>query len=207
LQKCSGRTTIIGMTKLTPILAAIFLVLSAGCAPEIGRSLSAPLLPEPEIAAGEGGDGEAVRVRIGHFQDARPSQTIVTIDGRKVDSEGPLTRSVEEGFERYLRRAGARIAVLNAPTIEGQVTDWAARIEPGFPTSQASAVARLKVTVRDSRGHPIYHATFSGESKASHPMLGVDGVQRLLGQAMGSAIEAAVRDDDFVAQLSKGRIG
>jgi hypothetical protein len=38
-------------------------------------------------------------------------------------------------------------------------------------------------------------------------MLGEEEIQRLLGQAMGSAIEAAVRDEEFIAQLSKGRIG
>jgi hypothetical protein len=37
-------------------------------------------------------------------------------------------------------------------------------------------------------------------------MLGAEEVQQLLAQAMGSAIEAAVRDEDFVSQLSKGRI-
>lgn len=166
-----------------------------------------PTLPDSESIADAQGRGEPVRVRVGNFVDARPAQTIVVIDGRKVASEGELARVVQEGFERYLRQAGAKIAVLNAPTIEGQVVDWSARVEPGFPTSQASAVARLKVTVRDSRGHPIYYATFSGESTATHPMLGSEEVQRLLGQAMGSAIEAAVRDEDFVAQLSKGRIG
>jgi hypothetical protein len=166
-----------------------------------------PSLPESELVNTQGAGSDPVRVRVGHFIDARTAQTIVVIDGRKVDSDGGVPRVVEEGFERYLRQVGARIAVLNAPTIEGQVVDWSARVEPGFPTSDANAVARLKVTVRDSRGHPIYHATFSGESRASHPMLGVEEIQRLLGQAMGSAIEAAVRDDDFVAQLSKGRIG
>jgi hypothetical protein len=138
--------------------------------------------------------------------DSRHTQTIAIIDGRKVESEGELGRLVAEGFERYLRRAGARIAVLNAPTIEGQVVDWNARVEPGFPTSEAQAVARLKVTIRDTRAHPIYYATFTGESSVTHPMLGSEEVQRLLAQAMGSAIEAAVRDEDFVLQLSKGRI-
>lgn len=190
------------------ILALLLFAVSSvsGCAPEIGLSLNVPNLPDPEIAADSADTSSGVKVRVGKFVDARPAQTIVVIDGRKVDSEGELTRVVEEGFERYLRRAGARIAVLNAPTIEGQIVDWNARIEPGFPTSEGHAVARLKVTVHDSRGHPLYHATFSGESSATHPMLGSDGVQKLLTQAMSSAIEAAVKDEDFIAQLSKGRI-
>ncbi len=185
----------------------IFFLTFVGCAPELGRTLIVPPVPEAELVAGADSAADPVRVRVGNFIDSRPAQTIVVIDGRKVDSEGALTRTVEEGFERYLRQVGARIAVLNAPTIEGQVVDWSANVEPGFPTSEARAVARIKVTVRDTKSHPIYHATFSGESTAKHPMLGPDQIQRLLGQAMGSAIEAAVRDEDFVAQLSKGRVG
>jgi hypothetical protein len=186
----------------------LLLILSiSGCTSEIGRTLAVAPLPEPQIEAADRGGSDQVRVKLGRFEDARKAQTIVVIDGRKVDSQGTVSKTVEEGFERYLRQAGARIAVLNAPTIEGQVVDWSAEVRPGFPTSDASAVARLRVTVLDSRGHPIYHATFTGESTGTHPMLGSEEVQRLLGQAMGSAIEAAVRDNDFIAQLSKGRIG
>jgi hypothetical protein len=194
------------MNKRMCLLVLGFCCLLTGCAPEIGLTLTAPEISEPENLVEAASSAEPVRVRIGAFVDARPTQTIAIIDGRKVDSEGELGRVVEEGFERYLRSVGARIAVLNAPTIEGQVVDWSARVEPGFPTSEAQAVARLKVTVRDTRAHPIYYATFSGESSVTHPMLGVEEVQQLLAQAMGSAIEAAVRDEDFVSQLSKGRI-
>jgi len=194
------------MNKRMCLLVLGFCCLLTGCAPEIGLTLTAPEISEPENLVEAASSAEPVRVRIGAFVDARPTQTIAIIDGRKVDSEGELGRVVGEGFERYLRSVGARIAVLNAPTIEGQVVDWSARVEPGFPTSEAQAVARLKVTVRDTRAHPIYYATFSGESSVTHPMLGAEEVQRLLAQAMGSAIEAAVRDEDFVSQLSKGRI-
>jgi hypothetical protein len=183
------------------------LILVSGCTTEVGRSLAVAPLPEPQIAAVDRSGSDQVRVKMGRFEDARKAQTIVVIDGRKVDSQGAVNKTVEEGFERYLRQAGARISVLNAPTIEGQVVDWSAEVRPGFPTSDASAVARLRVTVLDSRGHPIYYATFTGESTARHPMLGAEEVQRLLGEAMGSAIEAAVRDNEFIAQLSKGRIG
>jgi hypothetical protein len=121
-------------------------------------------------------------------------------------TEGASTQVVEEGFARYLKRAGARLAVLNAPSIEGEIVEWTAVAESAFPTSEARAVARLKVVVRDSRAHPIYRATFTGESTVSHPMMDQEVLQQVLGQAMGSAIEAAVQDSEFVAQLSKGRI-
>jgi hypothetical protein len=191
--------------KITSLISLFFLLLS-GCAPEIGLSLPVPSLPEPELSVDSMETSAGVKVRVGKFVDSRPEQTVVVIDGRKADSEGDLPRVVEQGFEQYLRRVGARIAVLNAPTIEGKIVDWIATIQPGFPASEGQAVARLKVTLHDSRGHPIYHATFSGESTTSHPMLGTSEVQKLLTQAMSSAIEVAVKDEDFIAQLSKGRI-
>lgn len=202
-----GRSTSKMISHILVSASLVLIVSAAGCAPELGRTLTVPGIPDPEIVAASDNTTDSVRVRVGNFTDARPGRTLVVIDGRKVDSDGALGRTVEEAFARYLRHAGARIAVLNAPTIEGQVVDWSANVEPGFPTSEARAIARIKVTLRDSRSHPIYYATFSGESTAQHPMLGEEEIQRLLGQAMGSAIEAAVRDGEFIAQLSKGRIG
>ncbi len=182
------------------------LLIAAGCAPELGRTLPVPVIPEPEfVAAGDKG-AEAVRLKVGNFDDARPAQTLILIDGRNVDSEGPIARVVQDAFTRYLRQAGARIVILNAPTIEGQIVAWSAKVDLGFPTSVGRAVARIKVTVRDSRAQPIYHATFSGESTKEHPILDEEDVKQLLGQAMGIAIDAAVRDRDFITQLSNGRI-
>jgi outer membrane lipoprotein SlyB len=177
-----------------------------GCAPELGLKVKAPSLPDPAEAAQAQTVVDPVKVRIGTFTDARPSQTFVTIDGRDVTTQGSVVGPVQEGFATYLRHAGMRIALLNAPTIEGQVTDWRANVSASFPTSDAKATARLKVTVRDSRSHPIYHATFSGEASTSHPMLDDQKIQELLGQAMASAIEAATLDQTFMAQLAKGRI-
>jgi hypothetical protein len=37
-------------------------------------------------------------------------------------------------------------------------------------------------------------------------MLDEESIQKLLAQAMGSAIETAVKSDEFLAQLSKGRV-
>ena len=130
----------------------------------------------------------------------------LAIDDRKVESKGSASRAVEDGFTQHLRQAGASIALLNAPTISGQITEWVASLEPSFPASEARANARLKVIVHDSRAHPIYQATFTGEASASHPMLGEAAIQELLGRAMVSAIEAAVRDEDFLSQLARGRI-
>jgi len=194
------------LSLISPLVFAALTFVALGCAPSIGLNFPVTTLPEPELSATRTERGEPVRVRVGRFVDARATQTIVVIDGRKVDSQGAVAPIVEEGFERYLRHVGARLAVLQAPIIEGQIVDWSARVEPGFPTSEARAVARLKVTVSDSNGQGIYHATFSGEANQSHPILGIEEIQQVLGQAMGSAIEAAVVDQEFIAQLSKGRL-
>jgi len=181
-------------------------VFFSGCAPEIGVRMRPPSLPEPTSLADAAEVTNPVRVRVGNFVDARSSQSLVAIDGRKVMTEGSPAQVVEEGFTRYLKQAGARIAVLNAPSIEGEIVDWTAVVDSAFPTSEVRSSARLKVVVRDSKAHPIYRATFTGESTANHPMMDQEVVQQALGQSMGSAIEAAVRDPEFVAQLSKGRI-
>lgn len=182
------------------------LMLCGACAPEIGVRLKVPSLPEPTAVADATTSTDPVKVRIGQFVDSRSSQTLVTVDGRKVLTDGSPVGVVTDGFARYLRQAGLRIAILNAPTIDGEIVEWNALVQPSFPNSEARASARVKVTVRDSRAHPIYHATFSGESTVTHPMVDEDVIQKLLGQAMASAIETAVKDPEFVAQLSKGRI-
>jgi hypothetical protein len=188
------------------IFVLCFVLLCSACAPEIGLKLGAPSLPESTAISHQSSSAEQVKVRVGSFKDSRPSQTMVVIDGRKVGTEGSVAGTVEEGFARYLRQAGLRIAVLNAPSIDGEILDWTARVEPAFPTTEAKASARVKVTIRDSRAHPLYHATYTGEATRTHPMIDGEVVQSVLAQAMGSAIEAAVSDQQFVAQLAKGRI-
>lgn len=189
---------------ISSLLSLVAIV--SGCAPEIGVRMRPPSLPEPTAIADAAEVTNPIRVRVGNFVDARSNQSLVAIDGRKVMTEGSPGKVVEEGFARYLQRAGARIAVLNAPSIEGEILDWTAVVHSEFPTSEVRSAARLKVVVRDSKAHPIYRATFTGESTANHPMMDQDVVKQALGQSMGSAIEAAVRDPEFVAQLSKGRI-
>jgi hypothetical protein len=191
---------------LSGVLPALA-VFCIGCAPEIGLTVPVPSLPEPATTQESSSPVRSeVKVRIGPFKDSRPTQTFVVVDGRKVGTKGSTVSAVEEGFARYLRDAGARVAVLNAPSIDGEILDWTAQVQPAFPATEAKASARLKVTVRDSRAHPLYNATFTGEASTSHPMVDSETVQKVLAQAMGSAIEAAVRDDAFMGQLAKGRI-
>jgi hypothetical protein len=185
---------------------ALLLVGVLGCAPEIGVRLVVPDVPDAVSLEDSTMTANRLRVHVGAFKDNRIDTTLVTIDGRKVESDGSVGSSVQEGFVRYLSRAGASAAVLGAPSIEGAITQWHAEVDPSFPTSRASSVAKLAILIRDSRGHSIYRATFTGESSVENPMLGEKEVSRLLGQAMGSAIEAVVRDEEIMRQLIRGNI-
>lgn len=192
--------------RISSFFSVIVLFVLTGCAPKIGLTLSVPNVPDAAALQDRTESVNRLRVHVGHFQDERIDTTIVTIDERDVGSEGAVDSVVQEGFVRYFTDAGASVAVLDAPSIEGSVKEWSATVDPSFPTSTASAVAKLTLVVRDSRAHPIYRGTFTGEASVKHPMLGEDEVRRLLGQAMGSAIEAAVRDEEVIRQLRLGNL-
>jgi hypothetical protein len=141
------------------------------------------------------------KARIGPFLDGRSSDTIAIIDGRQVRTEGSVGAAVQTGFERQLRAAGVRVALLQAPTIEGEVVDWKARVTPDFPASQVVANAKVKVTSKGLKSEVLYRATYSGEANKTHPALGESDIQATLGTAMATALEAAVKDDGFMRQL------
>jgi hypothetical protein len=165
-----------------------------------------PSVPDSEkVEAQERRDGP-IKVRIGTFTDNRKSNTLAVIDGRQVPSEGNLGVVVQEGLENYLRKAGIRIAVLQAPQIEGEIVEWKASVVPSFPTSSASATARIKVVVRGADASVKYRASFGGEATMSHPVLRATHVRELLAQAMGSALEEVVTDPGVVDHLSGAQI-
>jgi hypothetical protein len=167
--------------------------------------MTVPSVPEPQRSAGLPPRGEPVRVRVGNFLDSRPSTTFAVIDGREVASDGNLGTVVQEGFERYLHEAGAAIVLFNAPSIEGEITEWSVDVTPKFPASEAHAKARIKIELRGTGAKLLYRATYSGEASSVHPFLSESGVRDLLASAMGSAIEEAVHDQDLVNQLAMTR--
>ncbi len=188
------------------VIGTLALCLVSACAPDLGVRLSVPSVPDPEkVEAQERRDGP-VKVRVGTFTDNRKSNTIAVIDGRQVPSEGTLGGLVQEGLENYLRKSGVRIAVLQAPQIEGEIVEWKANVLPSFPTSSASATARIKVVVRGADSSVKYRANFAGEASMSHPALRASHVKELLAQAMGSALEEVVTDPGVVDQLSAAQV-
>lgn len=186
------------------VLGSLVALLVNGCAPDLGVSLSVPSVPDPDKVVADQSRSSTVKVRVGRFTDSRKSSTLAVIDGRQIPSEGDLGVVVQEGLVNYLRRAGIRIAVLQAPQIEGEIVEWKAKVSPDFPTSSASATARIKVLVRGVDSEVSYRATFAGEASMSHPALRATHVRELLAQAMGSALEEVVNDPAVVQHLSGG---
>ncbi len=187
------------------LLASFFVSLLSACAPDLGVRLAVPSVPDPEKVEAREGATTPIKVRVGTFVDKRPSDTIAVIDGRKVPSEGSLGGVVQEGLTNYLRKAGIRIAVLQAPQLEGEILEWKANVSPSFPTSSASATARIKVILRGADSSVKYRASFAGESSMGHPALRASHVKELLAQAMGSALEEVVTDAGLLDQLSPGQ--
>lgn len=172
-----------------------FVILAAvvGCAPDLGMQLSVPALPEPEQVERDEAGGPVLKLRVGNFIDARRSKTVAVIDGREVPSEGQLGALVQEGLGSYYRKAGVRVVLLNAPLIEGEILEWRATVTPGFPTSAASAKARLSVIVKGTDSTLLYKGSFSGDSSMAHPMLRASHVQGLLAQAILNAFFGVIR--------------
>lgn len=181
---------------------ALSCLLSA-CAPSLGLRMEAPAVVNEDAEKNpiEANAAAGSKARIGPFLDGRSSDTIAIIDGRQVRTEGSVGAAVQTGFERQLRAAGVRVALLQAPTIEGEVVDWKARVTPDFPASQVVANAKVKVTIKGLKSEVLYRATYSGEANKTHPALGESDIQATLGTAMATALEAAVKDDGFMRQL------
>lgn len=186
----------------TLFVAVIASGLTSGCAPQLGVRLQVPSIIEPARSEAVEANGEPVRVRVGSFIDARPDDTLAVIDGRSLPPDGSVAGAVQEGLENYLRKAGANVVLFNAPSVEGEIIAWRVKIAPNFPATEATATAKLKVEVRGSGARVLYRAFYSGEATSKHPFPSEDGMRKLLGDAMGSALEEVINDVNFVGALS-----
>lgn len=191
------------ISSIAQFALAILLPLLGGCAPQLGLRLTPPdVVLEDEKGGKElKGVASGAKVKIGSFLDGRSSDTLATVDGREVLTDGEVGPAVQTGFERQLRAAGARVSLLKSATVEGEVVDWRARVSPDFPASSVVANAKVKVTVRSASNDVLYRATYTGEANKKHPFLGESDIQAVLGTAMASAIEAAIKDQTFLKHL------
>ena len=177
-------------------------VFVSGCAPSMGLRM-----PAPEVVLEDAKESSrqrvlssnfgGIKVKVLPFMDGRSSDVFAVVDGRDVFTDGEIGVATQTGFERQVREAGARVALLHAPTIEGEVVEWRAKVVPNLPASEVVSKAKIRVSVRDVKTKEVYRAVYSGESNRKHPLLDEDDVRRSLGFAMASAINAAQSDDQL----------
>jgi Uncharacterized lipoprotein len=188
------------------LIGLLIVAVLSGCAPKLGLRMSAPEVALEETKGSvrrkvTPGEYSGIKVKIVPLLDGRSADVFAVIDGREVLTDGDIGTAAQTGFERQLRDAGARVALLQAPTIEGEVVEWRANVSPDFPASEVVSKAKLRILVRDKKAKEIYRAVYSGEANRKHPLLDEDDVRRSLGFAMASAIEAALADDQLLGVL------
>ena len=181
----------------------VLAILLLACAPGLGNRIQVPALPEPASDGITKITGMPLKVTIGRFMDTRTNDALAQINGREVKADGDVGQVVATGFEEYLRQAGADIKVIGAPSVAGEVTDWKVHVLPGFPYSEITATARIKVEVSSQDGHVVYKAVYAGESSLKHPAAGEDTVKKILADAMGHAVLEAVNDSEFLTQIAR----
>lgn len=175
----------------------------SACAPGLGRDIGVSPISMPSGESPRSNSSVAVHAQIRPFVDNRPSQAIAEIGGREINSRGDLALQVREAFENYLKQRGVETGDPEAPIIGGQISAWYVRVEPGFPTSQAQAEATLVIEVSNLANQLVYTGKYSGSTVVSHPMLNESRISDALAQAMGYAIEEALRDEKLMDRIAR----
>lgn len=144
-------------------------------------------------------------VRVDAFSDAREKEALISINGRAVMPDDTVALHVTHAFEDYLRLNDYRLAQMRGPLLRGEVLEWFADVQTGFPTSKESAKAAIRILVIDDRGSTIYSAVYNGASSLQHPFLTESKVKRVLGEAMQTAIEGVLKDAGFLQAVDEAR--
>ena len=183
--------------------AALALLLS-GCAPGLGSSIELVPIKTPEESSPVlRGQAASIHLQLRPFVDARPSSAVAEIKGREVLPSGDVAALVQSAFEARLKDAGVEISDPNAPIVGGQVEMWLVRVVPDFPASQASAEAVLTVEVSSLDNQSMYRGRYSGSTTIKHPLLNDMKIADALSQAMGYAIDEALKDERLLTKIAR----
>ena len=183
------------------IILSLFL---CACAPGLGSQISPPAIPELENARKiDENFSDLPKIRIGEFVDSRSDTALAVISGREVLADSSLGPVVQEGFERMFRDAGGQVALFRAPMLTGEIQAWQVKVSSAFPTSQATATAKIRINLQDQDNRSLYRGTYTGESTIQHPFLSESKIRDMLGQAMAQAIQQAIVDEDLLIQLDR----
>lgn len=147
-------------------------------------------------------------LKLGHFIDARSEREIGEIDGRPLMPGTDVAISVKEAFREALEEAGALGTSGRAGSSEtiivGTIKDWKININPGWPSTQALATARLDLEFLDSQRRPLFSGRYNGTVEAEYPLLSEERIETLLASAMQYAINEALNDQQLQAQIGAG---
>jgi len=166
----------------------------SACAPGFGERVNVEeLIAIADPTPGSPPAGERW-VRVNQFTDNRPAEELVRVDGRAVQPEGLVAVRVSRAFQDLLRLRGYRVSQFHGVLLQGEVTQWVVDVSPEFPLSRAKASAAVRISALADNGRPLYAATYYGDAELSHPFLREGRVKTLLGTAMETALEGALKD-------------
>ncbi len=171
------------------------------CAPSLNKTMRVDVIP-PADDASPRLFATPVKVHVDRFEDARPSEIVAEINGRKVGPDTDVGQVIQQSFEQNFRARGAIVSAFESPAnVSGEVAVWKITVEPGFPTSMIQGEAAIKVRVLNSKGDIVYRGEYSGATSLEHPFPRQGAIESVLGGAMRHAIDEAISDQNLIEAL------
>jgi hypothetical protein len=177
------------------------LILS-GCAPSLGKMLRVDDVPASSSSTFALAPG-VTKIRIQKILDERPSTTYVTINDRKVTSDGDPGASVQGALEQSLKEIGYTVSLFQAPvTLTVSIKRWDSVITPNFPLTEITATAKLSVHVTlEGEKSPRYTGNYVGTLNTKHPAMTESKVSSVLGEAMQGALSEMLNDEKLLKTM------
>jgi len=182
-------------------LALLGLLVIQSCAPALEQTVSVNYIEPLELRDFAKKRLSQVQVRVGAFNDERPTKNMGTIDGRRLQAKGDAGVSIRQAVEEQLRRAGAELSLFSGPLVSGSLTEWQIDVRPGFPLTEAESYATLRIQMSGPTGTPLYTASYSGSVTQKYPLLTQERVEKMLGEAVAYALREAFQDERLLAAL------
>jgi hypothetical protein len=192
------------LRSFVPLVAVLQVcTLLTGCSPSLDNGIMriAPIEVPYSIEDGTrrlfGGD-EFNPVYISSFADLRPIKGIGEIEDRMLTPATDVGEAVRSGLESALKERGVQVGYRpSSPTIGGSVERWFIGVKPGFPTTRADALAKIRMDVYDPAGIVVYRGIYEGGYTESHIAPRKRNAEFTLKRAMANAIHSAITDAEL----------
>lgn len=201
----SGMKNILPMAATWEIggfLSLVFLCFTltlTGCAPGLGNMISLPTV-QPD---GQRQMSQPAPVRLRPFVDVRPTQSLISIEGRTLRSDRDVGELVEAGFRNYARQAGMLVDSERGGIVSIRVLEWHANVLPSFPASTIDAQITLELALWGERGNLAFRSEYQGTTKYQHPFLGEDRIIWALNDCLNYALKEIFSDDRLLRKLQE----